>query len=59
MARRTSAEKPASPTPAGKSSALFDTRVIYCGDNLEQLRKLPYACLDLKNIVARTEKQFV
>ena len=26
---------------------LVDTRVIYCGDNLEQLRKLPDACVDL------------
>jgi hypothetical protein len=26
-----------------KPSALVDTRVIYCGDNLEQLRKLPAA----------------
>jgi DNA modification methylase len=31
----------------GKPSALVDTRVIYCGDNLEQLRKLPDACVDL------------
>jgi DNA modification methylase len=30
-----------------KSSALVDTRVIYCGDNLEQLRKLPEGCVDL------------
>jgi DNA modification methylase len=30
-----------------KASALIDTRVIYCGDNLEQLRKLPEACVDL------------
>lgn len=30
-----------------KSSALIDTRVIYCGDNLDQLRKLPDACVDL------------
>ena len=30
-----------------KSSALVDTRVIYCGDNLEQLKKLPDACVDL------------
>ena len=30
-----------------KSSALVDTRVIYCGDNLEQLVKLPDACVDL------------
>jgi site-specific DNA-methyltransferase (adenine-specific) len=37
----------APPAPAGKPSALMDTRVIYCGDNLEQLRKLPDACIDL------------
>jgi site-specific DNA-methyltransferase (adenine-specific) len=30
-----------------KPSSLLDTRVIYCGDNLEQLRKLPDACIDL------------
>jgi hypothetical protein len=24
-----------------KSSSLLDTRVVYCGDNLEQLAKLP------------------
>ena len=30
-----------------KPSALVDTRVIYCGDNLEQLAKLPPACVDL------------
>ena len=33
--------------PAGKPSALVDTRVIYCGDCLEQLEKLPDACIDL------------
>jgi len=27
-----------------KSSSLLDTRVIYCGDNLEQLAKVPDAC---------------
>jgi DNA modification methylase len=32
---------------APKPSALIDTRVIYCGDNLDQLRKLPDACVDL------------
>ncbi len=31
----------------GRPSALLDTRVIYCGDCLEQLRKLPDACIDL------------
>lgn len=32
---------------AGKPSALVDTRVVYCGDCLEQLRNLPDACVDL------------
>ena len=31
----------------GRPSALVDTRVIYCGDNLQQLKKLPDACIDL------------
>jgi DNA modification methylase len=31
----------------GRPSSLLDTRVIYCGDNLEQLSKLPDACVDL------------
>jgi 16S rRNA G966 N2-methylase RsmD len=31
----------------GKPSSLVDTRVIYCGDNLEQLKKLPGGCVDL------------
>jgi hypothetical protein len=26
---------------------MADTRVIYCGDNLEQLKKLPEGCVDL------------
>jgi site-specific DNA-methyltransferase (adenine-specific) len=30
-----------------KSSSLLDTRVVYCGDNLERLAKLPDACVDL------------
>jgi 16S rRNA G966 N2-methylase RsmD len=50
----TSSTSPQSEKPAEKSgtrvtrpSALVDTRVIYCGDNLEQLKKLPDACVDL------------
>ena len=35
------------PTTRRKPSSLLDTRVIYCGDNLEQLAKLPDACVDL------------
>lgn len=30
-----------------RPSALLDTRVIYCGDCLDQLRNLPGACIDL------------
>jgi DNA modification methylase len=30
-----------------KPSSLVDTRVVYCGDNLEQLAKLPPECIDL------------
>jgi hypothetical protein len=32
---------------APRPSTFLDTRVVYCGDNLEQLRKLPDACVDL------------
>lgn len=49
MAKK-SAAKPTAKTPSrrvAKSSSLLDTRVIYCGDNLEQLQKLPDACVDL------------
>jgi DNA modification methylase len=30
-----------------KTSSLLDTRTIFCGDNIDQLRKLPDACIDL------------
>jgi site-specific DNA-methyltransferase (adenine-specific) len=30
-----------------RRSALLDTRVIYCGDCLDQLKKLPAGCIDL------------
>ena len=47
-----SVASPAAAAPrAGKPSSLLDTRVAYgceiCGDNLEQLAKLPDACVDL------------
>ncbi len=38
------------PQAAARPSALVDTRVIYCGDNLDQLKKLPDACVDLEYI---------
>jgi hypothetical protein len=40
----TTAREDARPTAKLKPSSLLDTRVIYCGDNLEQLAKLPDAC---------------
>jgi hypothetical protein len=56
----TSSASPKSKKPAEKSgtqeksgtrgtrpSVLVDTRVVFCGDNLEQLAKLPDACVDL------------
>jgi hypothetical protein len=45
----TPSAKPAADAPAarGRPSALLDTRVVYCGDCLEQLRSLPDACVDL------------
>lgn len=36
--------------PRSKPSALLDTRIIYCGDNLEQLKKLPDGCVDFAYI---------
>ena len=45
--RKPVAEPPPETPRPGKPSALLETRVIYCGDNLEQLAKLPDACIDL------------
>jgi len=39
--------KSAALSPAGRPSSLVDTRIIYCGDCLDQLRKLPDGCVDL------------
>jgi site-specific DNA-methyltransferase (adenine-specific) len=41
------AKQPAPARRARRASALIDTHVIYCGDNLEQLGRLPDACVDL------------
>lgn len=46
MAKKPASEPKEVPT-AGKPSALVDTRVIYCGDNRDQLSKLPDECVDL------------
>ncbi|MFA5271571.1 MAG: DNA methyltransferase [Candidatus Omnitrophota bacterium] len=46
--KKTAKTESASAVPVrSKPSSLVDTRVIYCGDNLEQLRKLPENCVDL------------
>jgi len=45
-AAATPAPTPTNPAP-GKPSSLLDTRVVYCGDNLEQLARLPDRCVDL------------
>jgi hypothetical protein len=42
---------PAPVVPRQKPSALLDTRIIYCGDNLEQLAKLPDAWSVIEEIV--------
>ncbi|MEW6249826.1 MAG: hypothetical protein AB1716_04205, partial [Planctomycetota bacterium] len=49
MARRAGKRQDASvpPPAAGRALALVDTRIIYCGDCLDQLRKLPDGCVDL------------
>jgi len=44
MAKKKTKRKVAS---KGKPSSLVDTQVIYCGDNLEQLKKFPDNCIDL------------
>ena len=41
------AKRPASAPRARRASALTDTRIIYCGDNLDQLPRIPDACVDL------------
>ena len=53
-AGRVAAKKPTAGKPktaavprAGRPSALLDTRIVYCGDCLDQLGKLPDGCVDL------------
>ena len=41
------AERPAGVKVSGRRSAVVDTRVVFCGDNLDQLRRLPDGCVDL------------
>ncbi|MBU1259888.1 MAG: hypothetical protein KJ757_06325 [Planctomycetes bacterium] len=48
MAKKTAnSKKETKSKTVAKPSSLVDTRVIYCGDNLEQLKKLPENCVDL------------
>jgi hypothetical protein len=46
MAKKVAGKEPVA-APRQKPSVLVDTRLVYCGDNLEQLAKLPDACMDL------------
>jgi len=46
MAKKAAAEETVA-APRLKSFSLLETRVIDCGDNPEQLAKLPDACVDL------------
>ena len=39
--------KPVAARRAGRPSALLDTRIVHCGDCLDQLGKLPDGCVDL------------
>jgi DNA modification methylase len=47
MAKKSAKSAAVSAPSRVKSSSLIDTGVIYCGDNLDQLRKLPDQCVDL------------
>jgi len=33
--------------PAARGASVIQTQLIYCGDNLQKLRDLPGACVDL------------
>ena len=46
--KQTAGKRASAPTGRpGRPSALLDTRIVYCGDCLDQLSKLPDACVDL------------
>jgi len=45
--KRAAAKATAARARAARPSALLDTRIIYCGDCLDQLAKLPDGCVDL------------
>ena len=46
--KRTASKRAAAPAArAGRPSTLLDTRIVYCGDCLDQLGKLSDGCVDL------------
>ena len=47
LAQRPARHHPRPHPPPVAPRRLVDTRVIYCGDNLDQLGKLPDGCVDL------------
>ena len=55
MAKKVAAKKSVA-APRQKPSALVDPRVVYSGDNLEQLAKLPDACVDFAHCLPRVLK---
>src|SRR5438094_790327 len=63
MGKKGTTGKEAQSTPppvAGRPSALLDTRVIYCGDCLEQLRNLPDTCAsqDVGSLACTWRKEY-
>ena len=55
---KTPAREDSRPTKL-KQCTLLDTHVVYCGDNLEQLAKLPDACVDLIYLATAGRPRFV
>ncbi len=53
MAKKTEAKDPVA-APRQKPSSLLDTRVIYCGDNLEQLAKLAASAAPCLSVVEKS-----
>ncbi len=47
MAAKRSSKKVKPAKPAARPSALLDTRIVYCGDCVDQLAQLPDGCVDL------------
>ena len=51
---RPRAAKDRAARPGRRPSALLDTRIIYCGDCLDRLARLPDACVELARELKKT-----